>query len=76
MSSRVIASFPKPDISLLPPAVYAVFIADAAPVKVATVAAFTTPVVLPLRVFSVATARVVSDRVTASFPRPLIPDEA
>ena len=48
------------------------FIAAAAPVKVATVLALITPVVLPLSVFSVATASVVSLSVTASLPKSLI----
>ena len=45
-------------------------------VKEVIVAAFTAPVVLPSRVFNTVAAKDVSDRVTASFPNPVIPPEA
>ena len=48
----------------------------AVPVKVVTVAALTAPVVLPSNVFNTVVAREVSLKVTASFPKPLIPDDA
>ena len=51
------------------------FASAANPVKVATVAAFTVPVVLPSSVFNTDAASEVSLKVTASFPNPLIPDD-
>ena len=48
----------------------------AVPVRVVTVAAFTAPVVLPSSVFKTVVASDVSLKVTASFPKPLIPDDA
>ena len=45
------------------------------PVSVVTVLALTVPVVLSSRVLRTETAREVSERVTASSPRLLMPDE-
>ena len=73
VSLIVTASFPRPLIPLEP---RAVLTTAAVPVKVATVAAFTAPVVLPSSVFNTDAANVVSDKVTASFPKPVIPPEA
>ena len=52
------------------------FIAAADPVNVVTVAALIDPLVLSFNVFNVATASVVSIRVSAAFPKPLIPLDA
>ena len=48
----------------------------ALPVSVLADAASISPEVLPSRVLRTEAARVVSLSVTASFPRPLMPDEA
>ena len=47
----------------------------AVPVIVVTAEALIVPEVFPSRVFKTDAARVVSERVTASFPRPEIPEE-
>ena len=73
VSDRVTASFPR---LLIPDDVRAVFASAANPVKVLTVAAFTAPVVVPSRVLRAEAATEVSLMVTASFPNPLIPDDA
>ena len=49
-------------------------IAAAVPVRVVTVFALICPLVLPSRALRAVAARVVSARVTASLPRPEIPD--
>ena len=73
VSLIVTASFPRPLIPLEP---RAVLTTAAVPVKVVTVAALTAPVVLPSSVFNTDAANVVSLKVTASFPKPVIPPEA
>ena len=44
------------------------------PVRVVTVLALMCPLVLPSRLFRSVAARVASERVTASLPRPEMPD--
>ena len=57
---------------LMPPDAYAVIRSEALPVSVVTVLALTVPDVLPSRVLRTETARVVSERVAASLPRPVM----
>ena len=54
---------------------YAVIRSEALPVRVVTVLALTVPEVLSSRVLRTEAASVVSERVTASSPRLLIPPE-
>ena len=60
----------------MPPEAYAVIRSAAAPVRVVTVPASMVPEVLPSRVLRTETARVVSERVTSSLPRLLMPEES
>ena len=73
VSFMITASFPPPDT---PAVVYIVLASAADPVTVKTVLASIVPVVFPLRVLRVAAVIEVSLKVTASFPKPLIPDDA
>src|SRR3989338_7590038 len=70
VSDNVTASLPKP---VMPADPRAVETAAAVPVSVVTVAASIAPAVRPSRVFHAAAARVVSDNVTASLHRPVMP---
>ena len=69
VSERVMASLPR---LLMPPDAYAVIRSEALPVSVVTVLALTVPEVWPSRVLRTDTARVVSERVAASLPRPVM----
>ena len=60
---------------LMPPDVYAVFRSAAAPVSVLMEEALMAPDVRPSRVLRTETARLVSERVTASLPRLLMPGD-
>ena len=71
VSLSVTASSPR---LLMPPTVYVVFTSAARPVRVPTVVASMIPVVLPSSVFRSAAAKVVSLIVTASSPRPAMPE--
>ena len=74
-SVSVTASLPRPVIAPARPALNAVVASAVEPVRVVTVPAFTTPVVRPSRVFSVAAASVMSFSVTDSSPRPVMPPD-
>ena len=52
------------------------FASAAAPEIVVNAEAFTAPVVLPSSVFRTAPSIVISDNVTASSPKPVIPEDA
>ena len=67
------ASLPRP---VMPPDAYAVIRSEALPVSVVTELALTVPEVLSSRVLRTEAARVVSERVTASSPRLLMPEES
>ena len=73
VSDRVTAALPRP---LIPEDRYVVRTTETAPVSVVTDDASITPVVLASSAFRSAAATVVSDSVTASLPRPLIPEDA
>ena len=74
VSERVTASLPSPEIPDPPVELKAVVRSAVEPVRVVTVEASICPVVLPSRVLRAVAAIVVSERVTASLPRPEIPD--
>ena len=61
---------------LMPPETYAVIRSEALPVSVVTVLALMVPEVWSSRVLRTEAARVVSERVTASLPRLLMPAES
>ena len=69
VSERVTASLPR---LLMPLEAYAVLRSEALPVRVVTLLASMVPEVLPSRVLRTETARVVSERVAASLPRPVM----
>ena len=73
VSERVTASLPR---LLMPDESKAVFKSAAAPVSVLMLAALMVPEVRPSRSLRTETASVVSERVTASLPRLLMPEEA
>ena len=66
------ASLPRPE---MPEEAKAAIRSEALPVRVVMEEASMTPEVLPSRVLRAATARVLSERVTASSPRLLMPSE-
>ena len=73
-SVSVTASLPRPEMPDAPVELKAVVRSAKEPVKVVTVPALIWPLVLPSRLLRSAAASVVSESVTASLPRPAIPD--
>ena len=75
-SESVTASLPRPEMPVAPVELNVVVRSAVEPVSVVTVPALIWPLVLASRVLRAAAARVVSERMTASLPSPVIPLES